>query len=239
MEAGQLDLDFRSERRGGRREGAGRRRREGARPCVPHRCRPRHAASLPLHVTLRAGCRGLRREAVLRRIVGAIAASVRARAASFRVLHFSVQDDHVHLLAEASDARALTAGARGLAGRITRRVNALFGRRGRMWADRYHASELTSPRAVRNALVYVLANHKKHGASVAAIDPCSSGAWFSGWKDELRTAYAFDDVRRWHALPPPIAPPSTWLASVGWRRHGLIGVDESPAPPRTTARRRR
>lgn len=69
--------------------------------------------------------------------------------------------------------------------------------------------------------------------------PGSSGAWFSGWKDELRTAFAFDDVRRWHALPPPIAPPSTWLASVGWRRHGLIGVDDSPAPPRATPRRGR
>jgi REP element-mobilizing transposase RayT len=178
---------------------------------------------------MRASVRGLRREALFRRIVGAVAASVRARAASFRVLHFSVQDDHLHLLVEATDARALTAGARGLAVRVSRGVNRALSRRGRLWADRYHARELTSPRAFRNALVYVLANHRKHAASVAAIDPCSSAAWFSGWKDEPRTSFAFDDVRRRRDAPPPIAPPKTWLASVGWRRHGLVAVDESPA----------
>ena len=157
-------------------------------------------------------------------------ASVAARPEAFRVLHFSVQDDHVHLLVEARDAAALTAGARGLAVRVSRSVNARLGRRGRLWADRYHARELETPRAVRNALVYVLANHRKHRAAAAGIDPCSSGAWFTGWKDELRTTFAFDDVARWRGVPPPIAPPATWLASVGWLRHGRIAVDEAPRP---------
>lgn len=227
----QLELDLRRERRGGRRKGAGRRRRADARPSVPHRTRPAHARDLPLHLTLRASVRGLRREAILTSIVAAVRGSVAARPDAFRVLQFSVQDDHVHLLVEASDAAALTAGARGLAVRISRGVNRRLGRRGRLWADRYHARELASPRAVRNALVYVLANHKKHRASAAAIDPCSSGAWFTGWKAELRTVYAFDDVRRWRGVPPPIAPPATWLASTGWLRRGRIAVDESPRDP--------
>jgi len=177
---------------------------------------------------MRAAVRGLRAERLVSRIVRAIGAANRARPEAFRILHFSVQDDHVHLLVEATDARALTAGTRGLGVRVTRTVNGAIGRRGRLWGERYHARELTTPRAVRNALVYVLMNHHKHGAAQATIDPCSSGAWFEGWRDEVRTLYALDDVRRWRSTPPPIAPPTTWLAAVGWLRRGRLGVDERP-----------
>lgn len=64
---------------------------------------------------------------------------------------------------------------------------------------------------MRNAVVYVLANHKKHRASAAA------------------TVYAFDDVRRWWNVPPPTATPTTWLASLGWLRDGPLRIDEAPA----------
>jgi hypothetical protein len=47
---------------------------------------------------------------------------------------------------------------RGLAIRVARAVNRALGRRGRVFADRYHARALTTPRAVRHALVYVLMN---------------------------------------------------------------------------------
>jgi hypothetical protein len=29
--------------------------------------------------------------------------------------------------------------------------------------------------------------------------------------------------------PSPVAVARTWLAAVGWRRHGLIGLNEAPA----------
>ena len=84
---------------------------------------------------------------------------------------------------------------------------------------------------MRNALVYVLANHRKHGASLAWMDPCASGAWFDGWREDDLFAFARGDVRAWWNVPPPIAPSGTWLASTGWRRRGRIGVDELPASP--------
>jgi putative transposase len=73
-----------------------------------------------------------------------------------------VQHDHLHLLVEASSKRELSAGMRSVVIRIARYVNALLGRRGRYWADRWHGRGLRSPREVRNALVYVLANFRKH-----------------------------------------------------------------------------
>jgi putative transposase len=145
----------------------------------------------------------------------ALATSSRA---DFRIIEFSVQNDHVHLIAEAADGLTLSSGVRGLAIRLARAVNRALGRRGRVWAERYHARALTTPRAVRHALVYVLMNFRKHLRAVTGIDPCSSAAWFTGW----RTSGALG------VGPPPVACARTWLAHIGWRRHGLIDIAEHP-----------
>jgi REP element-mobilizing transposase RayT len=146
----------------------------------------------------------------------ALAASSRA---DFRIIEFSVQDDHIHLIAEAENGRSLSGGIRGLAIRLARAVNRVLGRRGRLWDDRYHARALTTPRAVRHALVYVLTNFRKHSNAATELDPCSSAAWFTGWRTQQKAA---------GIGPPPVALARSWLARVGWRRHGLIGVDERP-----------
>jgi REP element-mobilizing transposase RayT len=144
-----------------------------------------------------------------------------ASRAEFRVVHFSVQGDHLHLLVEAQDSDALSSGARGLSIRAARAVNRALGRRGPVWSDRYHVRALKTPRETRHAVVYVLMNFKKHHPrDRRPIDPCSSGPWFDGFRT---------------APPPPTdaAPtwrPRTWLASTGWRRHGLLRWGEAPKP---------
>jgi REP element-mobilizing transposase RayT len=80
----------------------------------------------------------------------------------FSLVHFSVQRDHLHLIAEAGDRRALSRGIQGLSIRIARAVNRQLGRTGRLFADRYHARALKTPRTVRLALRYVLLNFRKH-----------------------------------------------------------------------------
>ena len=202
---------------GGRRAGAGRPRTHGRRPGVPHTVRPLHLGSHPVHVTLRAnaaiGC--LRTELVFRAVRRALAAASRA---AFRIVHFSVQDDHVHLLVEADDRAALVRGLRGLTIRSARAVNRALRRRGSVWGDRYHARELATPREVRHALVYVLMNRHKHHTGGPPLDPCSSARWFDGWRE------AVSEV----SDPPPTARPRTWLAAFGWRRHGLLSIAERP-----------
>jgi hypothetical protein len=88
-----------------------------------------------------------------------------------------------------------------------------------VWGDRYHVRALTTPRAVRTALVYVVQNWRKHVPGARGHDARSSAAWFDGWRVPP-------------APPPPgrvpIVPARTWLARVGWRRCGLIGVEEAP-----------
>src|SRR5438093_2075736 len=171
---------------GGRRTGAGRKSTPGGRPGVPHRPRSPHTAAHPLHVTLRAGpvVRCLRSQRVFPALRRALAA---ASHGGFRVLQFSVQDDHLHLIVEADDTRALRRGVRGLAIRMARAVNRALGRRGVLWQGRYHARELTTPRAVRHALVYVLMNLRNTTGENAELDPCSSAVYFDGWQEPVRT----------------------------------------------------
>jgi REP element-mobilizing transposase RayT len=168
-------------------------------------------------VTLRSteAIRCLRSARVFPSVRSALAA---ASHHDFRLLQFSVQDNHVHLIIEADNTQALQRGLRGLAIRVARAVNRELGRRGPVWDDRYHARALTSPRAVRHALVYVLMNFRKHHEGESGLDPCSTAMYFDGWREAARTA----------APPAPVARPRSWLATVGWRKHGLIGIEEQP-----------
>jgi REP element-mobilizing transposase RayT len=245
----QLELSLparRSSGWGGKRAGSGRKAGPG-RPCVPHRERPEHRSAQPVHATLRSSFRGLRTQRVFpilrsamsrlnrRKMREAHAAGVRSR---FRVVHFSVQTDHVHLVVEAEDKRELLRGMQGLAVSIARKINQLLSRRGRLWADRWHGRALTCPRAVRNALVYVMANHRKHGhASVGLIDPYSSAPYFTGFAGfNGQPPILLHPSLVPKALAPPVvlpvAAPSRWLLAVGWKRHGLLRLHEKPLAPK-------
>jgi REP element-mobilizing transposase RayT len=189
-----------------------------------------------VHVVLRSKFRPLRSQFTFPTVEQALARATRTRL-GFRVVHFSVQHDHLHLIVEASSKRALSRGMQGLAIRIARRLNLLVNRSGKVWADRFFARALTSPRSVRNALAYVLNNFRKHRARGAArIDPYSSAPYFDGFR-ELR-GLAPRDALRTPTLPlaprglsppktaraAPVVAPKTWLARIGWRRAGLLGI---------------
>jgi len=94
----------------------------------------------------------------------------------------------------------------------------------RVFSDRYHARILETPRAVRNALVYVLQNARKHGGWRAGQpDTYSSGPSFGGWKASAEPAVITADSR-----PGFLGRARSWLLSIGWRRHGLIDLTEAP-----------
>jgi len=107
----------------------------------------------------------------------------------FRLVHYSLQGNHAHLIVEAQDPRALGRGMMAIGSRLSRAVNRVAGRTGRVLADRYHVRMLPTPREVHRALRYVLLNSRRHAAKAARtaigkglrIDPASSGRWFDGW----------------------------------------------------------
>jgi hypothetical protein len=105
----------------------------------------------------------------------------------------------------------------GLLVRVAHALNDLWRHVGSVFADRFHARELRSPREVRAALVYVIQNARRHGWRLNGVDPCSSGPWFDGWKESSAIF-----------LGRPVTNATCWLLCEGWRRHGLIGIDENP-----------
>jgi REP element-mobilizing transposase RayT len=218
----QLDLAFRTW--GGARKGAGR-KRASARPNVSHLKRAPLDGNQPVLVTMRVrrGVPNLRTQRAMSGVRLALAGG--RRRFGFRLVHFSVQGNHLHLIVEAADKRALSRGMQGLAIRLARRVNGALGRRGGVFADRYHARALGSPREVRNALAYVLLNRQRRaGVRVepagSELDPCSSGARFDGWRRGFRPGGPPADELT--------VAPRCWLLSEGWRRRGLIDPREVP-----------
>jgi REP element-mobilizing transposase RayT len=180
----------------------------------------------PAHLTLRVrrGVPSLRS----RRFLRVFRSSLREACdrGNFRVVHYSVQRDHVHLLVEAAGKEAMGRGMTSVGARLARAVNRVFGRSGAVVHGRYHIRLLRTPREVRNALAYVLLNARKHWKQVhgqappVRLDAASSGRWFDGWRQRLpdRAPLGASEV----------ALPRTWLLSVGWRRHGLVALEEVP-----------
>ena len=196
---GQTAMKFKYPGRGGYREGAGRPKKPGA--GVPHRPRAPLEARHPVHVTLRVRdeVAKLRSKACFRAIAPALAAA-RERF-GFRLAHFSVQANHLHLIAEAEDGRALARGMQGLGVRVAKALNRVLARRGKVFADRYHAHALKSPREVANAVAYVQGNALIHAARGGeAVHPDAIDPMSSGWERQI------------------VVQPRTWLLRCGWLR---------------------
>ena len=225
----QLGLTAKS-RWGGARVGAG--RKPGPKRRDPHRLRASLASRHPCHVTFKVkkDVHALRSA----KLVDELERSwreVRERR-RFRLVHYSIQGDHVHMVVEAASARDLACGLKSVVARFGRAVNRVFHRAGQVLGDRSHVHVLRAPREVRNAIAYVLLNARRHLAQarrmlsrLASIDPASSGRWFDGWLGG--SADSTD--------PPSVSTPRTRLLVAGWRRFGLIDPAEAPG---VRARRR-
>ncbi|MBN4059223.1 transposase [Endomicrobium sp. AH-315-J14] len=216
----QLTLSGRGSH-GGIRRGAGRPRGlSGA--YIPHIKRARVTKHTPVHVTIKvvAGLPNLRRNRPTGRIKRIFRAEKNRK--GFRLVHFVIMEDHLHLICEANSTQAMSRGIQRISSRAARSLNKLFKRRGRLFADRFHDHVMKKPREVRNVLRYVLLNTQKdtakQGLFYEGIDGWSSGAWFDGWKDIQPRPPPDED--------PPVTEAKSYLLSKLWRRHGLIRSDE-------------
>src|SRR5262245_3784730 len=181
---------------------------------------PRH----PVHLVLKlAAPRPLRFHSAHRQVRGVLRALSAART-DFRIVAYCLLDDHLHFVVEGDTHAAFVSGTRSLSIRLARRLNPVLGRKGRLMAEIYYRRELRTPAEVRNALRYVLLNYighvARHGQATThpTIDPYSSARWFDGWT----VAVSADPE------PRAVSPPATWLARVGWRRHGLLSPFDIP-----------
>jgi REP element-mobilizing transposase RayT len=186
-------------RHGGWRPNAGRPRQAGT---ISHAARASLNPRFPEHVTLRIApdVGSIARDWLMPQLRECIR---RAHTPSFRIVEFNVLANHLHLITEASDKDARARGIQGFTVRVARRMNSALKRSGKFFAHRYHVRPLTNPTQVRHALRYVLQSRKHHDA-----EKRFSKTWFD---------------------PRPTAKATTWLSSTGWKRLGLLRLDEAPA----------
>jgi REP element-mobilizing transposase RayT len=251
-------LDKNGQRRGGRRAGAGRKRKPGSpltRLGEPHKVRPEHKPRFPAHIVLRVAEKigTLRKRHLYSALRAAtIAVALRELAydevnGAFRIVHISIQRNHIHMLVEADNKRALSRGLQSFQISAAKHINREYSaklklaqrRRGAVFVDRYHAEIIKTPRQARRALAYVLNNWRKHRedqktfAKSWNVDPYSTGFQFTGWRERE------DKDVRW--LGPDTYEtlvtyfPKTWLLSEGWRKHGTISFYEVPSARPTVA----
>lgn len=218
-----------SSRRGGKRAGAGRKRGRFRKPA--HRKRPPLSPNHPVHVTLRLQCyvaelRTRRLYHVLRKVL-----ALYLEFPGFRIIHISIQTNHIHLIVEAADRAALTRGMQSFAINAARAINGEMNATGKVFAYRYHATQITTARQARNCLAYVLNNWRRHRQDVTATglmtfpyDPYSSALSFSGWTKR----YAVNMPAEW--MPLPVSPPTAALLRTDYRRFGLIDPYSCPGP---------
>jgi REP element-mobilizing transposase RayT len=180
-------------RRGGKRRGAGR-KPKGARAGERHEARLEFKSYHALHVVMRVApaVGSLRRRRLYKAMRDAtITAALRQR---FRIVHISLQRNHVHMLVEAEHKTALARGMQGFLISAARNINTVLGdgarrRRGTVFADRYHVEVITSPTRAHHALGYVLGNWRHHQedqqgpAGTWLVDPFSSGISFPDWAE--------------------------------------------------------
>jgi putative transposase len=146
----------------------------------------------------------------------------------FRVVHYSVQGNHLHLLVEAKDTQALSRGVQGLKIRLARALNRVMERKGKVFADRYHARILRTPTETFRCLMYILKNARKHAKSHGRTYP-------PGWVDPYSSAVFFEPfgrvwVDRCAVFPRQreVSKPRTWLVQVGWELGGRADPNKIP-----------
>jgi REP element-mobilizing transposase RayT len=191
---------------GGKRTGAGRKSTR-ERAAIPHTARDEVRRYHPVHVSLRVAEHvwNLRSERSYRIIDAALRATLRRP--DFRVVHFSVQGNHLHLIVEADGTRTFALGVRALSIRLARRLNGMMGRSGAVFMDRYHAHVLRTPAEVRNAVRYVLGNFESHAARRG--EPKST----KGWVDPFSSAAvkAPREAQGMLFVEPATPAAATWL----------------------------
>jgi REP element-mobilizing transposase RayT len=218
---------------GGKRKGAGR-KQVNERKSQPHRERPEITSSMAVLVTLRVveNVRRMRRMDAYKALRKALQA-VLART-GFRIVHQSIQANHIHLVVEAEDKTALARGMQAFQASAARRLNQVDvddngkARKGQVFVDRYHMEVVTTPTHARHALAYVLNNWRRHkedrapGTRTWSLDKYSSAISFTGWAERSEWIVPQDYE------PLPVCTPQSWLLREGWKLGGTISIYDTP-----------
>jgi REP element-mobilizing transposase RayT len=221
---------------------------KGARAGAPHKKRPVLKPRFPVHVVLRVveaigSLRKRHKYKALREATITVAKRElnAAETGAFRIVHISIQKNHVHLLVEADHKLALSRGMQSFQISAAKHINRMYSekmrlvqrRRGAVFPDRYYQEIIETPRQARHALSYVLNNWRKHredhrpGTETWNVDPFSTGFNFTGWHEREEAIVHWRGPDTYDPLV--VYFPKTWLLTQGWKKSGTISFHEVPS----------
>jgi REP element-mobilizing transposase RayT len=203
---------------GGKRKGAGRKNRSTT---VNHMAREKVDFKKPLLITLKLK-KGLKSFRTRKMKAKFEECGRESKKFGLHILQFSLLRDHIHVVIEAKNNKALSKGMKSLGGRMGKALRAEIGGKGPVFNGRYHLRLLNNPTQTKNAIAYVLLNQSNHEKDIPKIDFYSSAMHFSEWKAlvgrKWSTKFAAGIEPR--PLPDYLSPPNSWLAKEGWKRAG-------------------
>lgn len=142
-------------------------------PGIRHTRRPLLKKPSSLHLTIKIEKQKshLKNKTILAILKRAI---LNARKQQLRVIHFTLEHDHVHLLIEAENNRVLGKGMQAFGVTLSKAINRLKKLTGQVYKHRYHFRKITSSRQLKNVMSYIFRNGMKHGTSKNLISGYNS-----------------------------------------------------------------
>lgn len=140
---------------------------------IRHIRRERFSKPTVLHLTIKV--RDNKADIQNKRILKALHHAIkRGRLQQLKVIHYTLEYNHAHLVVEAADNRILHKGMQSLGISLAKAINKLKQLKGAVYKHRYHFRKLTSRRELKNAIHYVFRNGVKHRRSTSLFDVYNS-----------------------------------------------------------------
>jgi REP element-mobilizing transposase RayT len=146
---------------------------------IRHRKREEISRPRPLHLTIKLNRADIQNKTVLKILRNAIQ---RARLRGLKIIHYSLEHDHVHLFAEGESNLILSKGMQGLGVSLSKRINNALKIKGQRYKTRYHLRVLKSATEVKNVINYILKNGIKHKRCKTVINAFNSAIVLHEWR---------------------------------------------------------
>jgi len=142
-------------------------------PGIRHTERPVLTKSASLHLTVKIKRikADLKNKSILSILKKAI---LNTRKQGLRVIHYSLEFDHVHLLIEAENNLILAKGMQSFGVTFSKAINRLRKLKGGVYKHRYHFRRIVGARQLKNVLNYIFSNGVKHKTAKTIVNPYNS-----------------------------------------------------------------
>lgn len=140
---------------------------------IRHLARPHLKKPSSLHLTIKIKKikADIKNKSILSILKRAI---LNARKKGLRVLHYSLEYDHVHLLIEAENNTILGKGMQAFGVTLSKAINRVRKLKGGVYKHRYHFRQISSARELKNVMNYIFSNGMKHKTAMSIVSPFNS-----------------------------------------------------------------